>query len=78
MMIKVRRGTLREMPNLCDLRSAGDRRCHLVELPFEMVLVIASFCAAEESFNMIRVSRELRSYTLAAKMIVYRQLFGRP
>ena len=47
-------------------------------LPFELVMIMVSYCAAEESFNMIRLSREMRSFVLAAKLIIYKQLFCRP
>lgn len=38
-------------------------------------MIIASFCEAEESYTMISLNRELRSYFLAAKTIIYKQNF---
>lgn len=33
----------------------------LINLPFEMIMIIVSYSAAEESFAMIRLNKELRS-----------------
>ena len=41
-----------------------------------MFTIISSYCAALESFNLIKVNKEIRSFVLAAKTIQYRQLFG--
>jgi peroxiredoxin len=53
------------------------REAHILQLPFELVFIVARFCASEESFTVIRLSRELRSMFLAAKIILYNQMFGK-
>jgi hypothetical protein len=41
-------------------------------LPFELIMIIASYCAAEESYSMISLNKEIRSFFLAAKTIIYK------
>ena len=40
-----------------------------------MFLFIAQYCAAQESFALIRVSKEIRAFILGAKIVIFRQLF---
>ncbi len=44
-------------------------------LPFELIMMIATYCAAEESYAMISLNKDLRSNFIAAKTIIYRQQF---
>lgn len=54
------------------------RRLNIQSLPFEMLLSIVQFCAADESFNLIRVSREVRLNVLLSKSIIFKRMFVQP
>jgi hypothetical protein len=51
------------------------KESYIQQLPFELIMIIATYCASEESYCMISLNKEIRSYFLAAKTIIYRQMF---
>jgi hypothetical protein len=69
------RGQDMVIPKMQELNEVSKAPCYISQLPFELIMIIASYCAAEESYNMISVNREIRSCFLAAKTIIYKQIF---
>eukprot|EP00347_Sterkiella_histriomuscorum_P007735 403347755 len=59
------------------LKEEKSKPCGKIQdLPFEMFIFIAQYCAAQESFFMIRVNREFRSFMLGSKIIHYNNIFA--
>lgn len=50
----------------------------LTQLPFEIIYLITGFSAAEESFRLVSLNRDLRAYVLRAKTFIYKKLVCLP